>query len=390
MSNRDLIKKSISIGLVFLLVARGIFGFMTSERKKAAEILDKTWSGYKNYFITPDGRVKRIKDGDTVSEGQAYAMLRAVWMNDQETFDRCYRWSEENLSRRLSKGDNLLAWQWKDGQVADWMPASDADVDYALSLIFASRRWNNPILPAIEAYDKKAKAILSDILSKLTITNPSGRVYLTPWIPAEKEFQTIPTNPSYYSPAHFRIFYRFTSNEQWLKLVDTTYFLVNALTNEFNGQRGRGLIPDWCAVEPNDHIVPLERKNSHFGWEAVRVPFRLALDYVWFGSPESETYFSVFGRFLQNEWQRQHAVFCEYHYDGTVIGDKYESPLFYAAYFTTLFWKDPGISKEFLNKVRTRLIKSDQGWVYQDQQEYYVNSLTWLAEGFKANLLKAY
>ena len=129
--NKGIFIKVIAVVLflaaVAVLLHRTIF---TVKRKDITPkvIVENTWSGYKHFFLDADGRVKRPKEGDTVSEGQAYAMLRAVWMDDKKTFDGCYRWTEENLSRKNKTGDNLLAWHWKDGKVSDWMPASDADV----------------------------------------------------------------------------------------------------------------------------------------------------------------------------------------------------------------------------------------------------------------------
>ena len=84
------------------------------KKTEVETLLSLVWKGLKNHFITAEGRVIRPKnENDTVSEGQAYAMLQAVWMDDQETFDKCYRWTENNLSRKSLTGDHLLAWWWK-------------------------------------------------------------------------------------------------------------------------------------------------------------------------------------------------------------------------------------------------------------------------------------
>ena len=43
----------------------------------------------KDTIVTQDGRVRRPESGDdTVSEGQAYLLLRAAWMDDRAAFDR--------------------------------------------------------------------------------------------------------------------------------------------------------------------------------------------------------------------------------------------------------------------------------------------------------------
>ncbi|HPS54870.1 MAG TPA: glycosyl hydrolase family 8, partial [Sedimentisphaerales bacterium] len=158
-----------------------------SAKIVSKKITESGWSGFKQFFIDSSGKVNRIEDGDVVSEGQAYAMLRAVWMDDKECFDNCYRWTEDNLSRVKTKSDNLLAWQWKQGEVYDWMPASDADIDYALSLIFADYKWSKKNLIGVEDYGGKAKAVLSDILDKETFRTLSGKLYLGPWVMDDKD-----------------------------------------------------------------------------------------------------------------------------------------------------------------------------------------------------------
>lgn len=53
-------------------------------QEKLDAILAASWQFYKSHFIQADGRVVRPDNqNDTVSEGQAYALLRAVWSNDQ-------------------------------------------------------------------------------------------------------------------------------------------------------------------------------------------------------------------------------------------------------------------------------------------------------------------
>ena len=72
----------------------------------------RSWTSYE-YRYVEDGRVISLdEDGITTSEGQGYAMLRAVWSNDAESFERVWSWTKQNLRVR---GDNLFAWKWKDG-----------------------------------------------------------------------------------------------------------------------------------------------------------------------------------------------------------------------------------------------------------------------------------
>jgi endoglucanase len=389
-------KGRISAGLVALVALMILAGLLWTAMKRARievatseEIVNNTWAGYKHYFIDEDGRVRRPKDRDTVSEGQAYAMLRAVWMDDKEVFDRCYRWTEENLSRKDRTGDNLLAWHWKGGRAADRMPASDADIDYALALILADSKWPGMAPDGTEDYGEKAERVLSDVLRLETYTTAGGRLYLSPWIPEEKEgMSRFPVNPSYYSPAHFRIFYAFTKDERWLALKDTAYYVLNTLARYFNGAKGAGLVPDWCSVDRGDRFYPLEGKNQGFGWEAVRVPLRVAMDYFWFESEEAKGFLrSGFAAFAEKKWLKDGRVYSEYNYDGT-SGNKYENPLFYASYATALIVSESEYSDDLLEKSRGYIKKYGDMWIYMGPGEYYVNSLAWFPEGFTSKKIK--
>src|SRR5262249_137105 len=88
-------------------------------------------TAFLNPFVGANGRVvRRDQGGDTVSEGQAYAMLIAVATGRRSTFERVWRWTRVHLQRP----DGLLSWHWQDGKVSDAQPAADADLDAAHAL----------------------------------------------------------------------------------------------------------------------------------------------------------------------------------------------------------------------------------------------------------------
>lgn len=315
-------------------------------------------------------------------------MLRAVWMNDKAAFDRCYRWTEENLSRKNYTGDNLLAWHWKDGTVIDQTPASDADIDYALALIFADSLWSGDTPDNLEDYGYKAKIILDDVLELETYSTSSSRLYLSPWpIDMKEKTENYPVNPSYYSPAHFRIFYNYTKDKKWLGLVDTAYYVLDRLQNEFNGKKGVGLVPDWCRVDNLDNFTVMPDKGEVFGYEAIRIPFRVGLDYFWFGEPRAKKVLNNFSGFLINHVETYEKVFCEYNYNGIPI-KKHENPAFYACYYYALAVDKSRYFKLFLSKNRSNINKDGANWFYYNKDDYYLNCLAWLADGLNAGIIK--
>src|ERR687885_1681761 len=84
----------------------------TANRK----LLEESWDIYRQQFIQVDGRVIDYQDSDrSTSEGQAYAMLRAVLIDDPTTFALSLKWAENNLKRVDAKGkptDQLWSWKW--------------------------------------------------------------------------------------------------------------------------------------------------------------------------------------------------------------------------------------------------------------------------------------
>src|SRR4051812_20189332 len=108
---------------VLAMVGSLAFGGCSSAHDASPSVA--AGSRFLDQFVAGDGRVIRHdQGGDTVSEGQGYAMLLAVRAGDEASFTRVWRWTKANLQR----DDGLFSWQWRDGHVADPSPAADADV----------------------------------------------------------------------------------------------------------------------------------------------------------------------------------------------------------------------------------------------------------------------
>ena len=79
-------------------------------------VASATGQAFLDAYVDPDGRVvRRDQGGDTVSEGQAYALLIAVALGDRERFTAVWTWTRDHLQRP----DKLLSWRWTDGAVVD-------------------------------------------------------------------------------------------------------------------------------------------------------------------------------------------------------------------------------------------------------------------------------
>jgi endo-1,4-beta-D-glucanase Y len=202
-------------------------------------------------YVDDDGRVVRYdQGGDTVSEGQAYAMLLAAARGDRERFDRVWEWTRSHLQR----DDGSLAWRWAGGRVTDPEPAADADLDAARALLVAGERFDEP------SYLDQGRALGAATLEQQTTAAAEKTVLVAgPWARDEAV-----VNPSYWSPRALAALG-----------ADAVAAGARRLTQRL---LEGGLPPDWARVEAWG-VVPVGPPGGGepaYSYDAVRVPLRLA------------------------------------------------------------------------------------------------------------------
>ena len=133
--------------------------------------------------------------------------MRAVYADDEETFDQVWGWTQENLQVRPN--DNLLTWQWgpNSGVIEDFA-ATDAEEDAALALLFASKRWDD------SGYEDDARTLLDSIWEEET-AEVGGRRVLTAGDWADDNPGSVVVNPSYFAPYAYRIFDEVDPSRDW-------------------------------------------------------------------------------------------------------------------------------------------------------------------------------
>lgn len=213
-------------------------------------------------YVLDDGRVVRWdQGGDTVSEGQGYAMLIAAAIGDEVTFDRVWRWTE----RELLRDDGLFAWHWNDGAVVDEQSASDADLFIAAALSLAGRKFAEP------RYTDAALRT-SDALLELAAAEIGGRRVLTagPWAVDDGV-----VNPSYWAvPLMSRLWW--DGAWGWASVAANARESLEQLTSQ-----APHLPPDWAVADESadgELTVDAIGLPPVHGWEAVRVPIQAAVD----------------------------------------------------------------------------------------------------------------
>jgi endo-1,4-beta-D-glucanase Y len=300
------------------------------------QIVNATWLAYKSAYVEPNTfrTVDTERGGVTTSEGQSYTMLRAVWIGDKDTFDGAWAWTKTNLQHT---DDHLFAWIWGkkpdgtlgvlNGQGGE-VTASDADTDIALSLVFAYARWQDPM------YLQSARTIIADIWDKEVV-----EIQGTPYLAADNLEKTLSSssiaiNPSYLNPAAYRIFSRVDSSHAWFWLVDSSYTLLqNSISSPLDVTRSANLPPDWIQIDKTTaRVQPIvgatsTRATTNFGFDALRVPYHLALDWEWFNDPRDKTTLQQL-TFLSAAWNNNQKLASTYTHDGKVVQSA-ESPAMY-------------------------------------------------------------
>ncbi len=246
-------------------------------------------------YVLPDGRVTRIdQGGDTVSEGQAYAMLVAAAIGDQARFDTVWSWTQHNLEQP----DGLFAYHWAAGHVVDAQPASDADLDTARALLVAACRFHRPELRGA------AIRLGQTILAHETARAGSLQVLTAgPWA----DYGThLAFDPSYVDPTTLDDLARASGDARFRTVAADSVRLVNELA--------RPLPPDWASVDTaNGSAMPVSGAGATsgtglFSYDAPRTLIRLAVGPDPTGRAAAARAWSVFSKTAPQDIVTEHAL----------------------------------------------------------------------------------
>ena len=117
MSNNilSILNKTIWIGVFVLLMIGLLIGLSNTSLPKEVSLrnnyifsnqamLEALWENYKEEYIEDSSfrTLDKQRDNITTSEGQSYAMLRAVWQDDKQTFDKSWNGLKIICGRKIS------------------------------------------------------------------------------------------------------------------------------------------------------------------------------------------------------------------------------------------------------------------------------------------------
>lgn len=381
-----------SVATIF--VTAGTILYLDSKKRVAPiifssnQMLAELWSSYKETTIEPGTyrAVDRELDNITTSEGQSYSLLRAVWMDDQTTFDQSLKWTKQFIQRP----DHLFAWRYgplEDGSYGiqtdqgGYNTASDADCDIALALIMATKRWGDP------SYLEEAKKIIASVWKHEVVMVAGKPVLAALDLESDPIKKEIIVNPSYFSPFEYKVFATIDPKHDWLALSDNSYDILLALSEDTLGlDTSSGLPPDWVSMNKVTGAFgkPAFGQTTDYGFDAVRTPWRMALDWQWNKDPRAKEVLSRY-RFLGDQWRQHGHLKAIYTHDGLVGGD-YESLTMYGTAMGYFLVMDQEAGRELYERKLQVLYDPDTQSAVQGLR-YYDANWTWFGIALTHNAL---
>lgn len=260
------------------------FGIMSKFRNHIDA--QRSYLAWKSAYVTADSACgfRRVLFDDmssTTSEGIGYGMLLAVNFNDRPLFDDLWQYYKKFMNKR-----GLMEWHiGSNCEVMEWGAATDADEDVAFSLLLADRQWCSD--GAIN-YRKEAVLLINRIWEHEV---EKGTFVLKPGDGDWGGSHVL--NPSYFAPAYYRAFESATGNAGWRKVIDKCYEILRKCAHPETG-----LVPDWCRADGSP--AQGREENFYFYWDAARTPWRIALDYLWYGNEEARKFCEKITRFASS------------------------------------------------------------------------------------------
>ncbi|HNY32936.1 MAG TPA: glycosyl hydrolase family 8, partial [Fibrobacteria bacterium] len=275
------------------------------------------------YDVCPDGQRARIKWDDptkgetgnnTVSEGIGYGMIIFVYMdnaknNTQGKFDKLWKYYQSFLDG----GDGLMHWKINGcNGAAQEGSATDGDLDAAFALLMAYKQWGN------ESYLTDAKKLIASIWNKEV---ESGSKILK----SGNRWTDQSYNPSYFATGVLRIFKQVDPSHDWLAVADANLALAKK-----NQNTSTGLSSDWCDGNGGPKNVNGSGTDK-FGYDAVRTPWRISMDYLWFGTKAAEEFITPLNTWIKKATNKlPYGVKAEYKLDGSTTA-QWTNPVYAGA-----------------------------------------------------------
>ncbi|MBO7481319.1 MAG: Ig-like domain-containing protein [Bacteroidales bacterium] len=285
-----------------------------SDVQTKIQSLYTTWKAKYYEESGSEARVKFVSGGDngstSVSEGIAYGMLIAVYMdnatnNTQGMFDKLWAYY-------LANANSHGVMNWKvtgfTHQVAPPVSgnsngATDADLDAAQALLMAYKQWGN------QKYLTAAQTLIQNLWAYEVNNNKQLK-------PGDM-FDDY-KNPCYFITNAMKLFTQvkqlegWSNSWDWNTVAQNCYGIMSKCANA-----STGLIPDWCYENGSLLNGIIDGKfESIFGYDAARIPWRMAQAYAWYGDTEAKGFASKITDWARSKYPNPNDIVDGFYLNG--------------------------------------------------------------------------
>jgi endoglucanase len=352
--------------------AKNTHNLIYSE-SKLRKVVQNTWKYYKKTSMLDDNKVIDKADKSITIEAQSYAMLRAMMMEDKNTFDKIFSWTKEKMQVRPE--DKLFAFRIRPDSLGNYTQidisnATDGDLDVGLALMSADKKWGSK---GEINYSEEVKTI-ADAIFKHRVIDINGNLTLLPFNSQKWKGLEI-LNPSYFSPAHYKLFYAYNPENNWLKLSYDTYNTLDWLKTT-SGIYSDWIIYDYSTKQFRDAQGEMGQGAHYYGYDAFRVFWRLSLDKSIFNNSNASRLLLIAKNFFERELSLFRTVYSQYNIDGGVVNHGQDQAIFSGAYFdlssTNSFYTST-LNQQFYQKIDPSTL------IYGPNESYFSQNWGWFA-----------
>ncbi|MEN9307954.1 MAG: hypothetical protein RL173_1886 [Fibrobacterota bacterium] len=288
----------------------GIYRNLFAEFGYSQEKIDEKVNGAFNQLFFGDSatqRLFRVVPGDTtmgfidatdyvLTEGQSYGMMIAVQLDRKDIFDKLWKFAKNHMQQKSGDQQGYFAWKVANKAPftpADVNPAPDGEEYFVTALYLADKRWSSVEgITAFQNYKQQADSILHYMLKSRSALGPLVD-------PTAKQIVFSPagnnpfTDPSYHTPAFYRLWAAFAShnNALWSAMADTSaaFFLRASKKSPYgimpNYATFDGAAAVYASAQVTDSGANAQRTYRYdtvYSADAHRTPMNIGAYWNWF------------------------------------------------------------------------------------------------------------
>ncbi len=336
-----------------------------------------------------------------VSEGQGYGMMIVALMagydpSAQATYDALYHFYK---SHPASSSPHLMAWtQTKDCQSMDGGTATDGDMDIAYSLLLADAQWGkHSSIP----YHEEALEMINAIRHQEV--NPDTYIVMESNGWTKRSLDYFDMRSSDFMPDHLRAFRRASGDAFWDTAIVNNYRVFRYLQDTYSPEAG--LVPDFIrqihVTTPQPSYFPVAKGDGagdgdlpettavekitavpaqphylesvydgKYNFNACRVPWRVAADYLLSGDPQAAAFLAKLNPWIRSTTKgNPDNISAGYNLSGEDLPHRYFEALCFICPFAVAATASPD-NQLWLNKLWDYIVHFQR-----KDFDYYDNSI---------------